>query len=144
MTIRKRRKKHRLRGERTHGHGNTKNARGAGTRGGRGKAGSHKHQFSKYFAQFGKEEKRLWTHQRTATINLDQIAQQLPAWAAAQKAIVSGTGATIDAEKCGFKKILARGTPTGAWTIDGASASAKARQKIESAGGRVKLTGEES
>ena len=54
MPERTRRKKNKLRGNRTHGKGNTKNHRGAGSKGGRGRAGSHKHKFSKYYKTFGK------------------------------------------------------------------------------------------
>lgn len=142
MTLRKRRKKNRLRGERTHGHGNTKNARGAGTRGGRGKAGSHKHRYSKFFAQFGKEEKQLWTHDKKNTLNLDQIAQALPEWIREKKAVEQNNRVTIDAPTCGFQKILSRGTPSGAWIIRGATASAKAAEKIKAAGGSVESGGD--
>ena len=53
MVVRKRRKVNKQLGERTHGHGDTKNWRGSGNRGGVGRAGSHKHKFSKYWMTFG-------------------------------------------------------------------------------------------
>ncbi len=127
---------------RTHGWGNTKNARGAGTRGGRGKAGSHKHQYSKYFAQFGTEEKQVRSRRQVTAVNLDAIAQHLSRWIEKKIAVQNGKTVELDAEKAGFNKVLSRGTPTGAWTIRGATASAVARQKIEKAGGRVVAAGE--
>ena len=57
MVVRRRKKKNKLRGQRTHGGGGTKNRRGAGCRGGVGKAGSHKHKFSKYYVEFGIKKK---------------------------------------------------------------------------------------
>ncbi len=46
MGERKRRKKNSLRGQRSHGKGDTKNHRGAGSRGGRGNAGANKHKWN--------------------------------------------------------------------------------------------------
>ena len=56
MVVRKRRKKNRMRGSRTHGCGGTKQKRGSGGRGGVGLAGGHKHKFSLYYADhFGEK-----------------------------------------------------------------------------------------
>ena len=73
MTIRKRKKKNKLRGHRTHGKGDTKNHRGAGSRGGVGRAGSHKHKFTKYYGEFGTEKKKVAGKPIGPSINLDQI-----------------------------------------------------------------------
>ena len=78
MTVRKRKKKNILRGHRTHGHGDTKNGRGAGSRGGVGRAGSHKHKFTKYAGEFGIEKKQVIGKPIGPSMNLDQIEQMLP------------------------------------------------------------------
>ena len=73
MVVRKRRKKNKQRGERTHGHGNTKNKRGAGSRGGVGKAGSHKHKYSKYYDSFGKSGTLKTDKNDNYTIDINMV-----------------------------------------------------------------------
>ena len=60
MVVRKRKKLvNKMLGQRTRGNGDTKRRRGAGSRGGRGLAGSHKHKYSKYAGKFGQEKKKV-------------------------------------------------------------------------------------
>ena len=67
-------------GERTHGHGDTKNRRGAGNRGGRGRAGSHKHKFSKYYATFGIKIRQNPSHPKGKALNVGQLSTHLDEW----------------------------------------------------------------
>ena len=68
MVVRRRKKRvNKMLGQRTRGNGDTKRRRGAGSRGGRGLAGSHKHKYSKYAGKFGKEKKKVKDEEKYAT-----------------------------------------------------------------------------
>ena len=56
MVIRRDKKLKKYLGTRSRGAGNTKNRRGAGCKGGKGRAGSKKHKFQKYVKLFGTEK----------------------------------------------------------------------------------------
>ena len=77
--IRKTRKINKMRGSRTIGGGCSKKRRGAGHRGGRGKAGGHKHMWSWVVKfdpdRYGKSgfKRPLKTINKTKTINLDYL-----------------------------------------------------------------------
>lgn len=124
MVVRKRRKKHRLRGNRTHGKGNTKNKRGSGIRGGVGKAGSHKHKYSKYWKEFG-VKKNLKAKRRLEAVNLEDVERNL-SW-----------GNEIDGKKLGFSKVLGKGFLSRKVVFRNVSVSKKAKEKIEKFGGIV-------
>lgn len=138
MVIRKDRKKHKLRGNRTHGKGNTKNNRGAGCRGGRGRAGSHKHKFTKYWMDFG-QKRRLKAKNVAPPVKLDFLEQQLEKWV--EKGIVEKKDSEyiVDGKKIGYSKILGTGSINSKVVISNMAASASAREKIEAAGGKVKV-----
>ncbi|MBN2066869.1 MAG: uL15 family ribosomal protein [Candidatus Diapherotrites archaeon] len=137
MVVRRRRKKNKVRGNRTHGKGDTKNRRGAGSRGGRGRAGSHKHKFTKYYGEFGTEKKKLREKTTVNAINLDQLQQQLPKMLAEKKAVKEGNSIVIDGNKIGFGKILSMGNLKEKLVARNIRASKKAMEKIEKAGGKV-------
>ena len=134
MTVRRKRKLNKLRGQRKHGHGDTKNRRGGGSRGGRGKAGSHKHKYTKYFATFGTEKKKVKGKQELESLNLDQIQQFLPKWVAEGKAVQSAGEITVDARKAGFSKIVARGQLHSKVVFENAKASKRAAEKLGKSG----------
>jgi len=118
----------RLRGKRTHGKGNTKNQRGAGSKGGAGRAGSFKHKFSKYFPTIGKRKllsPRLHAKTRVKTITLHDL----------NKYIVDKE--TIDLKTIGFEKILGTGTLNKPVKITNAQVTKIAKEKIEKAGGVI-------
>ncbi len=138
MAVRKRKRKNRYRGHRTHGAGNTKNRRGAGNRGGRGKAGSHKHKFNLYAGTFGTERPKLLPQSITRAINIDLVVQSLPKWIAEKKAEKTGEGIIIDGEKIGFDKILGKtNVLREKLIIKNLKASKKASERIIAAGGRI-------
>ena len=136
MVVRRRRKKNKLRGQRTHGGGGTKNRRGAGSRGGVGRAGSHKHKFSKYYTHFG-TKRTLKAKEKPVAVNLEYIEQKLVEWVRMGKAKKDGTLVIVDGDSLGFGKVLARGAIKQKIRLVNASASKSAAEKIVAAGGQV-------
>ncbi|MFH0970609.1 MAG: uL15 family ribosomal protein [Candidatus Diapherotrites archaeon] len=128
------------RGERTHGHGDTKNRRGAGNRGGRGKAGSHKHKFSKYHATFGVKVRQNPRTTKGIAINVSQLASYLPKWADQGKIVQEDGLWIIDGRKVGVSKLLGSGIVPENLYIRHIKVSEKARQKIEEAEGEIEDT----
>ena len=110
MTVRRRRRVNKLRGKRFHGHGNTKNARGKGARGGMGRAGSHKHKFTSYWMTFGVKV-TLKPKPKPKALNLADFVRLLPKWIAEKRAERRGGQVLVDGKKVGIGKILGRGAP---------------------------------
>ncbi len=129
MTERKRRKKNKLRGHRTHGKGDTKNKRGAGSKGGRGRAGSHKHKFTKYYGEFGKEKKKILAKKTIVAINIDELNKMVDEKIKAG-AIKDTEEIHIDGKEWGIDKILGRGKPKYNYFIENTKISKKADEKL--------------
>ncbi|NPV63555.1 MAG: 50S ribosomal protein L15 [Methanotrichaceae archaeon] len=112
------------RGHRTY-HGKHKNARGGGSRGGRGDVGKCKHHFMRSIL-LGTEMGRHGFVQPNSVdlevINVDVLDQ------------VAGADGSID---LGDMKVLGRGRVTRKLTVNAAGFSAAARSKIEAAGGQA-------
>ncbi|MFH1390693.1 MAG: uL15 family ribosomal protein [Candidatus Diapherotrites archaeon] len=136
MVVRRRRKKNKLRGQRTHGGGGTKNRRGAGSRGGVGKAGSHKHKFSKHYVDFG-VKRTLKPRKKENTISLAYINDNIENWLANGKIKKDGSIIVIDGKALGFGKVLGNGIIAHKIKIENANASKMAEEKIQKAGGSV-------
>lgn len=136
MVVKRRRKKNKLRGQRTHGGGGTKNRRGAGSRGGVGKAGSHKHKFSKYYLDFG-VKRTLKAKRRPITINVEEIQERVEEWLASGKVQNENGIIIINGKNIGFGKVLGRGNITTKVKIENASVTKKAEAKITQAGGQI-------
>ncbi len=136
MTVRKRRRVNKLRGKRFHGHGNTKNARGKGARGGMGRAGSHKHKFTSYWMTFG-QKITLKAKPKPKAINLAEFLRLIPQWLSEKKAEKKGEKIVVDGYKVGYGKILGRGNVEQALVLSNLAVSKGAREKIEEAGGSV-------
>jgi len=116
----------RLRGHRTHGKGNTKNHRGAGSNGGRGRAGSFKHKRGKFLPFVNCNTKiRLKAKPKLLEINLITLDK------------LAGTNKEIDLQKFGFDKILGSGDIKKPLIIRNAKCTAIAKIKIEKAGGKI-------
>lgn len=130
MTVRRKKNVHRKRGSRTHGYGYKKN-RGSGNRGGKGMAGtgkrSHNQKISilkeyghEYFGKHGfivpPEVQR-----RVRAINIRDLPRQSP----------------LDLTTLGYDKLLSKGIPAMKYEITVAMCSAKAKEKIEKAGGKI-------
>lgn len=141
--IRKTRKINKMRGSRTIGGGCSKKRRGAGHRGGRGKAGGHKHMWTWVVKfdpdRFGKSgfKRPLKTINKFNTVNLDYLddnAEKLVEKDLAQK---KGKKITIDVTQLGYDKVLGKGKVTKALTIKANHFSASAIRKIEENGGEA-------
>ena len=118
------RKIDRLRGKRTHGHGNTKNARGSGCTGGKGRAGSTKHKFTKYYVDFG-QRITLKPKEKLKTITLEALSEMIK------------DKKEINLKEMGYDKILGKGKLSKPVIIKNALATEVAKEKIESAGGKL-------
>lgn len=146
MVVRKRKKVSRCRGGRTHGWGSSKKHRGAGSRGGRGMAGTGKRADSKkpsiwmdtkYFGKHG------FTHvnvdpQREVT--LSTLKEMLPQLVDAGLASKDKDTYVLDLSKVGYDKVLAKGKLEIKLRLKARYASRGAVQKIEAAGGEITLT----
>lgn len=131
MPVRRRKKNVRHKGSHTCGWGAKKKHRGAGNRGGRGMAGSGKRadtkkpSILKYFGHeyygkhgFNRPQKLL---QEIRCINIEDLPDQ----------------DKINLTELGYDKLLSKGKPKRKYEIIVSSLSAKAKEKIESAGGKI-------
>lgn len=139
MVVRRRKKRNKMLGKRSHGKGNTKNKRGAGCRGGRGRAGSHKHKYSKYWMTFG-VKKKLKPKPVPPAIKLDELCWRIDKWISEGKAEKRGGEIIVDGGSIGYGKVLGTGSIVQAVVLRNMEASAGAREKIENAGGRIEET----
>ncbi|MHB8100844.1 MAG: uL15m family ribosomal protein [Methanosarcina sp.] len=129
-----------FRGSRTCGGGTHKNRRGAGNRGGRGKAGGCKHHFVRAMMRgysYGKHGfKRPASVSRDATIvnvgELDELALYLVDEGLAE---IKDGAYHINLENLGIEKVLGSGRVTKNLVVTSEEFSVSAREKIESAGG---------
>lgn len=141
--IRKTRKIRKLRGSHSIGGGCTKKRRGAGHRGGRGKAGGHKHMWTWVVKfdpdRYGKHgfKRPQKTINRFRTVNLDYLddnAEKLVERELAQK---EGDTIIIDVTQLGYDKVLGKGKLSRSLTIKALHFSASAARKIEDNGGEA-------
>lgn len=139
----RRTKNSRQRGTQTHGWGSMKKHRGAGHRGGRGAAGSGKRGDAKK-PRYWKDAKRYGKHGFTSgrkapvtTMNIGHLASIIGRLAADGIAEQSGKGYTIDLATLGVDRLLAAGSITTPLTLTVASATERAKKKVEAAGGAV-------
>lgn len=143
----KRKKNSRQRGSKTHGWGAMKKHRGAGNKGGRGKAGTGKRSdcrkpsvwgIEKYFGKDGFTP--IGGSKYLSTCNIETLEQKY------QKLLKEGMikeekgAVTVDLQQLGVEKLLSRGHPTKKWNITVKQASAHAVEKIKEKGGQVTVT----
>jgi large subunit ribosomal protein L15 len=131
MVVRRRRKKNKLRGQRTMGAGSTKNRRGAGSRGGRGKAGSRKHKIATFGVKTKKYRQKANAHLKS--VNLGEFSKMLDTLVTKGRVTKEGTKYIVT-EKSGYGKILSRGN-TDKEIVLRINASIDAIKKIVAAGG---------
>ncbi len=117
------------------GKGNTKNRRGGGRRGGRGRAGSHKHKFPTYWMTFGIKQRLKPKTERGEVLTIEQFSRKLPQWLEEKKVAMQGKHVVVDGKAVGLKKLLSQGTISTAVQLKNIQLSEKAKQKIEQAGG---------
>lgn len=146
MTTPTRKKNTRLRGSHTHGGGSKKKRRGAGHRGGRGKAGTGKradqnkpsYWQKRYFSSKGFASRKT----KPAFVTIADIENRFPKLLA-QGTIQEQDGLfTVDfgTAPC---KLLSTGTPTRKYRLVLFAASKKAQEKIKKAGGVIETTKKE-
>jgi large subunit ribosomal protein L15 len=141
-------KKKRQRGGRTHGGGSQKNRRGAGHRGGRGRAGRSKHEFHNYKPKHKSGFKRPQQVQdEVAEVDVRTLDEDATLLAAKDLADEGDDGYRIDvrnvvedADEVDFVKVLGNGQVRTALHLVTDAVSDSAREKIEAAGGSVELT----
>ncbi len=144
MVVRKRRRVNKLLGQRTRGNGDTKNRRGAGSRGGRGLAGSHKHKYTKYHGKFGQEKKKVLSTKIVRALNIDQLMQIMPKLLASKKVTAENGLLVVDGEKISIDKLLSNGALTEKILVRNMKASKKAIEKIEKAEGIFEVSEEDN
>jgi len=141
-------KKRRQRGSRTHGGGSHKNRRGAGHRGGRGRAGRDKHEFHNYEplgkSGFTRPEKLT---EEVETIDVRELDEDAPLLAAEGVAEETGDGYRIDARdvvedghEVDVVKVLGGGQVRNELAVVADDFSESARELLEGADGSAELT----
>jgi len=147
MTTYKIRKNRKMRGSKTHGWGAMKKHRGAGSRGGRGMAGTGKRgdakkpsiwKDTKYFGKHGFTRPKKVTIKINA-INLKTIEQNIESWLSKKLIEKKNDSYVIDLKKLGFNKLLSTGKITKKFDIKCEYASKKAIDKIKKSGGNIVL-----
>ena len=130
------------RGHRTY-HGSHKKWRGGGSRGGRGKAGMHKHKWTytvKYAKDhFGKrgfksvKQKRL--KKKETSLNLIDLSKLIEKFKDKLEKIDGFL--KIKLKDFGYTKLLGKGKITQPIIVEVENVTAKAKEKIEKVGGKV-------
>jgi len=133
-----------FRGSKTCGGGSKKKRRGKGSRGGVGRAGSHKHHYireMKMGRRFGKYgfTRPPEVQSEPNTINVEEIELNLDRFMEMGVAKEDNDTVTVDLTSAGFDKLLGDGRVYRKFRIIVGSASERAIKKIESAGGEVEL-----
>ncbi|MBS3056620.1 MAG: uL15 family ribosomal protein [Candidatus Aenigmarchaeota archaeon] len=111
----------------THGYGSKKKHRGGGSRGGRGRAGSHKHHYVKRVKEEGLQIPGHGFHslkKKLKTINICDL-----------KSLVKN--GKVNLTELRYDKLLGKGNIETATEIIVAKCTEKARERIEAKGGKV-------
>jgi large subunit ribosomal protein L15 len=145
MTVRKPKRVRQRRGSRTHGYGRIGQHRKGGQRGGKGKTGGKKHDWTYVTAKtpdrFGKHGFHRYGKLRQThnTINIGDVVRHLPRFTSGKPA-TKDAPITIDLAEHGFDKVLGAGTISIPLTITAPLFTHRAAEKIKAAGGKVKGT----
>jgi len=142
-------KKKRQRGSRTHSGGSHKNRRGAGHRGGRGNAGSRKHEMHNYEGRWDKYgfTRPEDAQEEVATVEVRTLDEDAALLAADGVAETAGDGYRLDARdvvedghEVDVVKVLGGGQVRNELHLLADDFSEAAATKVEAAGGSVELT----
>lgn len=139
------RKIRKMRGSRTCGYGNTQKHRGAGSRGGRGMAGSKKHKWSyvsKYLpGYFGVRhfKRHSGVVEDIKTINVGDIEKKLEMFFSEKKVELKNKKYILNLRDMGYNKLLGSGKISRPMVITVDSCSKLALKKIEDAGGSIEV-----
>jgi large subunit ribosomal protein L15 len=137
-------KRSKYRGSRTCGGGTHKNRRGAGNRGGRGRAGINAHHFVKWYKEmggpvFGKNGFCNQIAVDVTTIDVGALDQIVPSLLAQGIAKQEGDAVVINAADMGIEKVLGSGKVTKKINISAPAFSETAKAKIEKMGGKAQV-----
>ena len=136
-------KRSKYRGSRTCGGGTHKNRRGAGNRGGRGRAGINAHRFTKFYLEegpvYGKHGFVPVNSRRVPTIDVGVLDRMVAGLLARQLATEEEGAIVIDAADLGIEKVLGTGRVTRVLRISAAAFSEQAIAKIEAQGGQARV-----
>ncbi|HJJ89722.1 MAG TPA: uL15 family ribosomal protein [Methanocorpusculum sp.] len=133
-------KRSKYRGTRTCGGGTHKNRRGAGNRGGRGKAGWRDHNFTRFYLLGKTEGKHGFVCKTSVTYNvldIGDIDQMIPDLLARGIATENGDVIILDASLIGVDKVLGGGRVTHKLEITAESFSKRAAAKVQELGGQL-------
>ncbi|WP_049924651.1 uL15m family ribosomal protein [Halopiger djelfimassiliensis] len=141
-------KKRRQRGSRTHSGGSHKNRRGAGHRGGRGRAGRSKHEFHNYEPKGKHGFKRPQDiREDVAEIDVQKLDEDAILYVAEDVAEETDDGYRLDARdivedghEVDVVKVLGSGQVRNALEVTADAFSETAREKLEAAGGEAVLS----
>ena len=144
-------KKRRQRGGRTHGGGSQKNRRGAGHRGGRGRAGRDKHEYHHYEPLGKSGFKRPESAQETTSeVSLQKIDEDLPLLVESGAIEETESGYAVDARdladdpEADVIKVLGGGQLHHQLTVTADAFTDGAREAIEAEGGEVVVLGDDA
>lgn len=142
MTLNKRKKVVKYRGSKTHGGGAMKKRRGAGSRGGRGMAGTGKRGDAKKPSIWKDPHylgsKGFHSHKKRETVlNIKDLEARQLLWLQQGVMKQEKDVFVIDLATLGITKLLSKGTPTKKYEVTVTAASASAQKKITEAGGKV-------
>jgi large subunit ribosomal protein L15 len=137
-------KRSKYRGSRTCGGGTHKNRRGAGNRGGRGRAGINAHHFVKWYKEmggpvFGKNGFSNSSETTVTVIDIGIIDQIIPSLLAQGIAKNEGDVIVINTTDMGIDKVLGSGKVTKKMIISAQAFSETAKAKIEKMGGKTQI-----
>jgi large subunit ribosomal protein L15 len=137
-------KRSKYRGSRTCGGGTHKNRRGAGNRGGRGRAGINAHHFVKWYKKmggpvFGKNGFSNSSQTTVTVIDVGIIDQIIPSLLAQGIAKNEGDVIVINTADMGIEKVLGSGKVTKKMNISAQAFSESAKAKIEKMGGKTQI-----
>ncbi|MFT4250529.1 MAG: uL15m family ribosomal protein [Candidatus Woesearchaeota archaeon] len=141
------RKTQKYRGHKTHGGGAMKKRRGAGSRGGRGNAGSGKRSDNRKPSYWklvkGREYLGKWgftSIKDSATVlNVSDLEDQLPSLVEKGFASEKKGAFVVDLGQAGIDKLLGSGNLSVSVQVTVDAASQRAIEKVEAAGGSVSL-----
>jgi large subunit ribosomal protein L15 len=137
-------KRSKYRGSRTCGGGTHKNRRGAGNRGGRGRAGINAHHFVHWYMElggpvFGKDGFFNKTQVTVSSIDVGVLDQIVPSLLAQGIAKMEGDAIVINTADMGIEKVLGSGRVTKKMNLSAQAFSAQAKTKIEKMGGKAQV-----
>jgi large subunit ribosomal protein L15 len=137
-------KRSKYRGSRTCGGGTHKNRRGAGNRGGRGRAGINAHHFVHWYMElggpvFGKDGFFNKTQITVTSIDVGVLDQIVPSLLAQGIAKMEGDAIVINTADMGIDKVLGSGRVTKKMNLSAQAFSAQAKTKIEKMGGKAQV-----